>query len=53
MKGEEEEDNVLIPNYNEDEDGWMLTEDSILGCCILRLPLIGWPSVALSEIINR
>lgn len=40
-------------DYNEDEDGWMLTEDSILGCCILRLPLIGWPSVALSEIINR
>lgn len=40
-------------DYNESEDGWMLTEENIIGCCILKIPIIGWPSVALSEIISR
>ena len=40
-------------DYNNGEDGWLLPEANIVGNCILKIPLIGWPSVILSEFINR
>ena len=40
-------------DYNKSEDGWMLTEEDIIGRCAIKIPVIGWPSVVLSEFISR
>ena len=40
-------------DFNESEDGWILQESNIIGCVILKIPVIGWPSVILSELISR
>lgn len=40
-------------DYNKSEDGWLLPEENIVGNCILKIPLIGWPSVVLSEFLSR
>lgn len=40
-------------DFNESEDGWLLPESNIVGNCIIKIPVIGWPSVALSELLSR
>ena len=38
---------------NHEEDGWAITEGSVIGITTIRIPLIGWPTVILSEMIHN
>ena len=40
-------------DYNDSEDVWKLKDKDIIGCVNFKIPYIGWPSVSLSEILNR
>ena len=38
---------------NENEDGWPIKEDMIIGKCLFRIVYIGWPSVWIGENILK
>lgn len=39
-------------DYNNENDGWLLNKNSIIGHCKHRIMFIGWPSVVLSELLK-
>ena len=37
---------------NKDKDGWLVTKNNLVGKVKLRIPLLGWPTIALSELLS-
>lgn len=37
---------------NDEEDNWVITEDMVIGTTTIRIPLIGYPTIWLNELIG-